>query len=417
MTFAKKVTGVLAKVTLVLPGVPEFTRRFRLNRGFLTPQMVFLANEQPIGHAIDLILGQGLEELHLPNISQGDFNHGEHQSVVRIPYGEFMNGKYLQVIDRKAGEAIAKYFANHQIDRGLPVYIGHPDHKDFRDQHTDGSSYGWVVNIEPADEGLDLTVDWNEAGVYLYKQKRFKSASPNMRFNLLRAMLSGNRISPSRIKSLGLTNNPNIPGTDLGNEAMDDEAISNQPNPQEGNKFMEREELITLLELANEATDQEITDALGKLVENGKALELANEKIETLGKDHAKLTIVSDQLDAANTKLDGVTKELELANEKSANLILDAAIEDGKITPANKPAWLDRFKTDPAAAEVELANEKIPLPTKSKTADLDLGGKANAHNKQSQILELANERMEDKGCDWDTAYRWLKKKQPALFEK
>ena len=181
-----------------------------------------------------------------------------------IPFGEWKyDATRRQRLDRAHGERIANEL-NARVARGepgIPVYQGHPDVPELASKYPDKGALGWVTKIELANEsrpdgrtvsGLNLTVEWDRD-----PGKGFKWFSPYWFANEVER--DGVTYIVSEISSIGLVNNPNIPEFRLANEAEDNE------NQNQERKIINREELIQMLGLPPDATDDQIKESIGEL--------------------------------------------------------------------------------------------------------------------------------------------------------
>lgn len=333
-----------------------------------------------------------------------------------IPYGTHQHKDGIQVFNREHAEAMAKRFSGvlgkvRRLGAGIPVYVGHPDHPAFANKHTDGRAYGWITGLEARDDGLVLLTDWTDDGKALVNSHSYRFTSPHWLSKPTGRTQDGKPIvHPTWLVSLGLTNTPNIDMAPLGVANQSDQQNQPQPENPEMNEYLKQ-----LLGLPDDATDEQIMEALKAAVEamNGKGEEEEEAQAE-LAQANAQL---QETLNAERDQRK--TAELALANAQQAhaNALLDVALAEGRITPAQRSAWSARFSKNHAEAEAALANEDpgTGMHTKSITGNL---GKASgtARGKQDQILSLCNEAVAEKGITFDQAYKALKKEQPALFE-
>lgn len=161
---------------------------------------------------------------------------------------------------------------------------------------------------------------------------------------------------------------------------------------------MNKEELIKILGLDENATDEQIMTAIKAGAQAVEELATERTKAEAAEAEKAQATKEKDEAKA------------ELANERAARcgLLLDQAIAEGRISVAGRPAWEKRLKDDFAAGSVALANEK-PLKTEtavtttpSKTAKVDL-------------VALANERMsKHPGMTYPAAFAQVMQEHPEV---
>jgi hypothetical protein len=202
--------------------------------------LTYFANEKK-AQAVEFFLPNALTPA--PEVKDGK----EQPHWVQVsPFGDFANGnngkRVIQRFAKEDAETIANAFnaGNGKVTGqpfGVPFYIGHPDHPAFRSQpgHSDPKSYGrgkqMEVRHDPAcglcntfanatgdaeaspcpTHGLFVRVDWNEEGKKLIANESFHGHSVNWG-----AIPAGKEngmpvYRPVTVKSIGLTNQPNIP--------------------------------------------------------------------------------------------------------------------------------------------------------------------------------------------------------------
>jgi len=148
----------------------------------------------------------------------------------------------------------------------------------------------------------------------------------------------------------------------------------------------------------------EVTSAENEKTPEQKAAELA----EASRKEKERVDAL------ANEQVVAVRKE-------NVELQLTNAISAGRILPADKAAWEEKFGKDYEGSKTALANEKPKLKTTPRTVGL---GNINAEtvekeqDRQSKVLELVNEAMPKFNGDYDKAFQSVKHdpKNKALFE-
>jgi len=135
-------------------------------------------------------------------------------------YGDYPHSKGLQHFTPESARAMQHHFNSlrsrmRRCFGGVPVYVGHPDDPAFAGQpgHIDTRAHGWVQALETTAEGLSVTVKWGETGLRLLANAHFKFFSPRWAMRKTAAGL----LEPVRLISIGLTNNPNIPGETIAN--------------------------------------------------------------------------------------------------------------------------------------------------------------------------------------------------------
>jgi phage I-like protein len=356
------------------------------------------------------------------------------ERVVRRADGSQEQQTFIQRLDQAAGAAMANEFGSlaGKVRRwlfGVPVYRRHPDLADHSpgvvtdNQASDRSQHGMITGLEARADGLYGRVALNSAGQAAVENDKLKYLSPFWWCRVGGQQGSATVVTPARLISAGLTDRPNITGG---------EALANQqggagatPEPQIN---MERKKLIELLKqfsvtLANEATDEQIGQAIEGLGKRaGLVTGLENERgTLATAKTTAETELASarTQLATEKTRADGL--QLAFANERKARigLVLDTALEAGKITAAQRPQWEQELAADFDGKLKALANEQPKVKTGSQTEGLGARRAAALEGAEltNKVVELANERMAKTGCDWPTAYNGVLKDNPEIAAK
>ncbi len=156
---------------------------------------------------------------------------GDDTMVQLSPYGRFPNVQGLQVFNAADAKAIASDFVSNAkmaVGLGLPWYIGHPDHPLHKDRYKDTAAYGRIKGLEAKadsacqacgafaansadcepcrEHGLFAKVRFNEKGKKAIANEEFHGHSVNWRLRKV-----GGEWHPFSLKSVGFTNEPNIP--------------------------------------------------------------------------------------------------------------------------------------------------------------------------------------------------------------
>lgn len=305
------------------------------------------------------------------------------------PYGDHPHARGIQRFTKEAGEALVSHFKSwgSRLKRafvGVPIYRGHPDNRDFANVHTDKQEYGQVSGLEAREDGLYWKPTLNDAGAELVQQG-FEFGSINWD-----CMPLANRVfQPMRALSVGLTDRPNIPGQSLANASSED-----SPHNQNEKDTIMPPWLLELLGLPETASEDEVKAALAKMKEAAASqpsdapAEMANE-----------LAANKAQIDTLKKKLD--TVETTLANERRDNAIA-AALQEGRITAAEKETWQKRLDRDFEAESKALANVAPAIDPTRRTAAIRPG--AQTSNRQAEIDTVVRKRMKDTGEKWPTAF-------------
>lgn len=268
------------------------------------------------------------------------------------PYGEFPNEQGTQEIDRSAADEMVTNFNSFtgklgRLFRGIPIYRGHPYQRP--DLWPDDTRYGRVNELRAGEQTLQGKVAWNDLGQKNKEQGYWVYPSPGWNFK----RLPNGKIKPFRLDHIGLTNNPNIlesvPVTNARISAAP--AKSEQPETESKTNIMDKTKLIAALGLKAEATDEEIETAINALKE-----------------EKANLATNAQSLNTAKAQADAATEVANAAAKKFKKLAiehkLDLAVNDGRLTAAELPAWGTKFESDFDAAAKDLKEKQAALNTK-----------------------------------------------------
>jgi hypothetical protein len=231
---------------------------------------------------------------------------------------------------------------------------------------------------------------------------------------------NGKRIfRPDKLKSAGLTPFPNLPV-----EHVNDRDKTKTTIPTEMNKKIIIEFLaLHGVQFANDATDDQIAEALKTLGTKAKTAEtLAAEKAQWAN-ENAALTATTTGLTNSVTQLTSERDAFKtsFANERQARIdtLIGTALQEGRITAADKATWEGRLKVEAQFANEADALAKLPKVVKTASVTLDMGGRkveiANAQERQEAVTRLVNAEMATNGGDYNRAYATVQKANPALF--
>ena len=312
-----------------------------------------------------------MNRLKLFNLSHEFSAPTAEDKPIFLPFGTWdYDGKISQTFTREAAARIANELAADVAagNPGIPVYQGHPDVPSLAAKYPDKGALGWVKKIDLSNEGCSLSVEWDR-----FPGKGFGWFSPYWFGDKIGLDNQGKTlVSVDHIESIGLVNKPNISDFRLPNESAEDK--------QKGNN-MNREELIALLGLPPEATDDQIKEAIA-------ANKAAAEKNAA---DEQKLAAANQDCEAA--KADAVEAKQELENERRAH----------------------------EATKTELANERQKfkkleaLKTKSVTTGLANERVGVGEDDSDRRMQLVNE-FQSKGMCYLDAWAAAKRRNPGLFK-
>ncbi len=129
------------------------------------------------------------------------------------PYGDWPNVQGVQRFQKSDADNIVNHF-NSALNTpqrllGLPWYVGHPDHPAFANKYADTKAYGRIKKLEARDDGLWAGVKFNNDGETLISNESFHGHSTN--WFLKQDGADKKFWRPFKLKSVGFTNEPNIP--------------------------------------------------------------------------------------------------------------------------------------------------------------------------------------------------------------
>jgi phage I-like protein len=322
------------------------------------------------------------------------------------PLGDFPHSMGMQRVDKAAIEAMANNFnsALARVGRalfgGVPFYVGHPDVPQLANEYPDRKAYGWVKALEARADGLHAQVEWSEPGKALLANKHYKFFSPYWDARTVGTEKGKTVYQPTKLLSVGLTNQPNLPVKPLANEK------DTQMKP-----TMEIAALVALLGLANTATEAEVTTEINRIkTEAGKVTGLANEKTTAA-------TALQNEQSAHSTTKTTLANVIKQRN----TLALDNAVKAGKITAAQRAEWETKLTDNWDENSKALENTKTVVKTEAKTAGMGgrrgmLANEGDVRTRQQKVQGLVNAKMKA-GMDYDSAYAAVKTEHAQLFNE
>lgn len=138
------------------------------------------------------------------------------------PLGDFPHAKGIQRVDKAGVEAMVRHFNSFmgRLGRwfaGVPFYAGHPDAPSLAREYPDKKAYGWIMELEARADGLYGKPKWSAAGRELIEGAHYKYFSPYWEAEEIRTEGGGKAFRPTRLLSVGFTNQPNLPVRPLAN--------------------------------------------------------------------------------------------------------------------------------------------------------------------------------------------------------
>jgi hypothetical protein len=338
-------------------------------------------------------------------------------------YGDWPHPSGLQRFGQPAAAAMVRGFQSlwGRLRRkfgGVPLYVGHPDDPAFAGQcgHDDTRAYAWVTSLEARPDGLYILPRWSEPGRELLRHAFYKFLSPRWQMQAL----GNGAFEPVRLLSVGLTNNPNIPGETIANQKPANQSAENPPAPVPVSNENLLPRLVEALELDAAATPE-------VLLANAEQVAQAARDTRSAQAESARFYRLATDADAARQ-----TAERRADDERAARvgLLLDLAELRGRIPPAERAHWREQCQADFKRAETALAEGcDVPaggatqsasgLPAANVaplTASLATRRPATARVADAErFLALVRERMARTGENYATAFARAKREHAILF--
>ncbi|MEF1255994.1 phage protease [Vibrio sp. M260112] len=204
-------------------------------------------------------------------------------------------------------------------------------------------AYGWILKVENRDGEIWGYTEWNEDGQRLIDGKNYAFYSPAFGF------LGDGTVTA--IASSGLTNDPNLDVPAL--------------NHKEDRKMPLSQLIRDALGLGDEATEQEAATAINSL-KSEKEVALNRANTPDLNKFVPKNTY-----DVALNRATEAEAKLEELALQEIDGIVQAAIDEGKVAPADKEMYvglcssekgLEQFKKFAEGAPQIATNRKVETP-------------------------------------------------------
>ena len=291
----------------------------------------------------------------------------------------------------------------------------------------DTKAAGWGTELEVRDDGLYMRQpDWTDAGLAAINGREYRYLSP---VYVLESEDKDGNEAGAWLHSVALTNQPYMdegeidpigngkpsPGDDDvadpdgeedPTETQDDDSTDDPSTADDPSSMNERERkrLIALLDLEDEATEEEINEAYEARQEDqdgdgepgeagdepGDGDEGAPEGAEGGEPDEEDVDAkVNAAVEAALAKRD---------EEGRAKALVDSAVGKGKITPAQKQVWLNSARTDFESTKKQL-DEIAPGSAMPRSVNTPAGGgsgDAKVNSRQSLVQHLRAERAAER---------------------
>ena len=179
-------------------------------------------------------------------------------------------------------------------------------------------AYAWIDALRVNDDGsIDARVTWTPDGEALIRGRKYIYYSPAFFNN------AAGRVT--RLSSAGLTNKPNLNLPALN---------------QEKNEMTVPVQIVTVLGLAAAASAEDVVVAIQQMKDR-ETVALNRAENPDLSK-----FIPAETYQLALNRAQTAEEKLQALDEKAAQTLVDAAIADGKVAPANRDMYLATCRSE-----------------------------------------------------------------------
>ncbi|HZZ19161.1 MAG TPA: hypothetical protein VFE25_07325 [Opitutaceae bacterium] len=359
------------------------------------------------------LIGVEAEPIHLAN----DLAAGDGWALIS-KYGDHPHPKGpIQRFEKEDAEKIVAQFKSvwGRIKRavvGLTIYDGHPDAEGYANIFPDKTPYGTFADLEARDDGMFGRPILTTAGGRLVEDGKDRLSPFWSTMQVGKNDAGKPIVRPFKLKSVGLVTRGNIPGPSLMNSSHNENTDPKM-----------KEYLLKLLLALGVTPKADASDA--DLANSVDAAVAAN---TTLATSHATLTtkvatLEGEKVELANAKATAATEletfrgQVAAERKERAILLVNSAVIEGRLAASDRDSWVTELCNSFDTKSVELSKLTKRLKTTSATGDL--ANKAGeAADRQAQVMDLVNARMDEKDEDYETAFTAVQKdpKNAGLFK-
>ena len=256
--------------------------------------------------------------------------------VQLCPFGEYQGQQRLQVCDRQAFEQVIADWR----EGGAKEILMDFEHKSEVDKiDSDTRAAAWIANLAIDDErGLVGDLKFTDEGADAVANRRLRFLSPVWPLD--------EEGRPTHLKSVALTNTPNIPVAPVLNKAQPGEV-----NVEDTKENENMDKIKEALGLAPEASEEDVLNAVTALVQKNKDAETAaleKEADEFAEANKAKLDpkVCKAQYIANKDACKALVAAIPEAKKEEPQVILNKGKEPTKkLAKADAVAELNKCKT------------------------------------------------------------------------
>lgn len=211
---------------------------------------------------------------------------------------------------------------------------------------------GWITDLEARDNGLWAKVDWTERGRAYVAAREYRYISPVV-------LVNQKDCRGMRLQSVALTNNPAIDG-------MQPVAAKEETEETGGINMDFLAKLAELLGLSSEASEDEVLAAIQGMVRHEE--EVPQELADVLELEEGEATVAAAKkkiyaMKAGRVPAGELAKVSRQLAEMRAERMIEVAMSEGKITPAQKNWAIRQAAQDPKGFEefLRTAPKVVPM--------------------------------------------------------
>lgn len=324
--------------------------------------------------------------------------------------------KVTQRIDAQSADEIVRSF-NSVIERiargfrGLPIYQGHVDDPEWLAAHPGAKveAVGRIKKVEKRDDGIWAARALNDEGKRLLTGDAAPYDGHSPHWGMIE--ISPGICRPVELYSTALTNRPNIPSNVMGRNEADPEFSPAM-----------KAQLIALLAALGRpqptaVTDEQLVSAANEALPVATQLVTASNELTTV---RASLATANTNLTAATNEAATLRTQIQTERTARAELVLIGAINEGRITVAQKPEWLGKL-TATGSDFATVAGEIVKLKAVNTRSQVDAvgGRKAEAVVDKSKITAIneavAAKKAANPNYTHHEAYMAVRGEKPDLF--
>lgn len=354
---------------------------------------------------------------------------GEYPGTITHPDGRRMQG--TQIIDREGAARMVEAFNSvvskiAHFGRGLPLWEGHPDDPRWRRENPGERpvAVGRIKELQVRDDGPWMRVALNDLGYQLLAGDAPAYSAQSPRFGLEPVAGKPATYRAVELQNAGLTNFPNLPDSAIG--LNQDLTHPSEPETREEDNHHEHSMKLTTaalqrLGLNPEASDDAIADAINTMADR---LDVALSDAAT---HSGRVTTLESELTAANERATTAEAEAKEVRKDLVERTLADAINEGRITEADRPKWAAALETD-YAGECEKLGKLIALNTENRLGDLGhrkTEGRDQAPDTPQAAIMAINEAVHAYAAEhkldartpegYDAAFRAVRESRKELF--